>query len=590
MRTRIILAASSAAAIALAATAQTQGPVRGPSVNNPASANRNTGGGGSSGGGRGGGTALSRSLQHNMQISGGRSNTAAFQNMVRLNDAIVTGNVAGGSQFRGAVGYTGATDFRSAAGSEDLFSFQRDSYASGLAARGVRGIESLRTQFSLATGAGPNANTAVLQRPATGAAASEFNPGRLTSSQPPADPYSVGSGALRSPARYAAGAATDPLTFDIYDRSGATTRLGVSSLRGMFTENPPGLPLAPTAAQTTPETTPGPEGRISDPSKPDPLSSRIESKPTTYDKMIDEYLAASEERKQQALEKAKEAEKNATPAQPAPELRPPGIEPPAGSPEAVEDAAKREHTAPEAGTFEERLQRMRERLQLNEKNSLPPMSRADLDRAREAKERDATPEEKDARERSDTRGEAGNIGREAKDLFGDHRPRMEKFIDPADDPNAYERAMMTGQDFVNAGRWFDAEESFTRALIVRVGDPVAAAARVHAQLGGGLFLSAAINLRDLLRAHPEMAAVRYDAHLLPREPRLGAIAEALRDAAENRNDTFGRDAGFLLAYLGYQTGSRADIDSGFAAIERVREHLELNRDPLIDVVRAVWAP
>jgi hypothetical protein len=45
-------------------------------------------------------------------------------------NALVTGNVIGGREFRGDVGYSAAGDFRGRLGSDDFFSFQRNSAGS----------------------------------------------------------------------------------------------------------------------------------------------------------------------------------------------------------------------------------------------------------------------------------------------------------------------------------------------------------------------------------------------------------------------------------------------------------------------------
>ena len=77
------------------------------------------------------------------------------------------------------------------------------------------------------------------------------------------------------------------------------------------------------------------------------------------------------------------------------------------------------------------------------------------------------------------------------------------------------------------GRFFDAEERFTAALSVRQGDPMAAVGRIHSQLGAGMFLSAAINLRGLLVAHPELAGVKYVPALLPGKEAMAKRIERL---------------------------------------------------------------
>ncbi len=72
-------------------------------------------------------------LDANQSKTQGRSNGLKKRFLLNnINNAIVTGNVAGGKGFRGNLGYTAAGDFRGQAGSDDLFSFSADSYLPGL--------------------------------------------------------------------------------------------------------------------------------------------------------------------------------------------------------------------------------------------------------------------------------------------------------------------------------------------------------------------------------------------------------------------------------------------------------------------------
>ena len=72
-------------------------------------------------------------LDSNQSKTQGRTNGLKKRFLLNnINNAIVTGNVAGGKGFRGNLGYTAAGDFRGQAGSDDLFSFSADSYLPGL--------------------------------------------------------------------------------------------------------------------------------------------------------------------------------------------------------------------------------------------------------------------------------------------------------------------------------------------------------------------------------------------------------------------------------------------------------------------------
>ncbi|GAB4385284.1 MAG: hypothetical protein Kow0022_10570 [Phycisphaerales bacterium] len=162
---------------------------------------------------------------------------------------------------------------------------------------------------------------------------------------------------------------------------------------------------------------------------------------------------------------------------------------------------------------------------------------------------------------------------------GDGEP-MANFV-PPDADGVYAEHMKVGQSLIAAERYFDAEERFTQALTIRPGDVDAQVARVHAQIGAGMYLSAAVNLRTLLLDHPELVSVRYAANLLPSVTRIGEVAADFRAAAEAvrvENPTLAairraRAAGLLMVYLGYQTNDRALFEEGLeaarAAIARV---------------------
>jgi tetratricopeptide (TPR) repeat protein len=136
---------------------------------------------------------------------------------------------------------------------------------------------------------------------------------------------------------------------------------------------------------------------------------------------------------------------------------------------------------------------------------------------------------------------------------------------PPVDQAAYVAHMDAGQELLRAGRFFDAEDRFTRALSALPRDPMAAIARVHAQIGAGLFLSAASNLREVLRANPEIAAARFNVALAPSEDRSRKIAEQLRQEIERGSDRMAADAALLLAYLGRLHDDAAMRDEGLNA-------------------------
>jgi tetratricopeptide (TPR) repeat protein len=120
------------------------------------------------------------------------------------------------------------------------------------------------------------------------------------------------------------------------------------------------------------------------------------------------------------------------------------------------------------------------------------------------------------------------------------------------------------QDLLAKGRYFDAEDRFTRAIATAPGDPLAAVGRIHAQLGAGMYISAATNLRRVFADNPELIAATFASTLVPTPERALQIKARLRDellkAAEKA--TLGRDAALLLAYLGHITADQRAMREG----------------------------
>jgi hypothetical protein len=162
--------------------------------------------------------------------------------------------------------------------------------------------------------------------------------------------------------------------------------------------------------------------------------------------------------------------------------------------------------------------------------------------------------------------------------------------------DVYSEHMTKGQVLMGEGRYFDAEERFTRALSAKDGDPTAMAGRLHAQLGAGLYLSAGINLRDLFTKNPEVIAMRYTGDTIPPSDRLVSIAADLRARINRVRDVGGAmsiDEGMLLAYIAWQVGDAGLVGEGLLAADAAdaqRVSLGEESDSLIAVMRKVWLP
>lgn len=507
----------------------------------------------------GDGRALDRPLQQGVRHNTPVSNLAAE---LRFRNAIVTGNAPGGASFRGDVGYRASGEFTGGdpelidalerlgldagslggAASNDLFSFQRDALYSGLPTRGIRGIEGLQQQMRLATGTsvGDFAALPIARRASTSA------PGfGVTADAGTIDPFGLTTGTLRSTSEYLSDAFLRPREFvrDSTDRPGeALTVYSATPLLGVSRSEQ----LRP-AAEPDPAESEAPDGRLG--VRFDSyIDSRLVSK--TYIEMFEELRSRAAEAAAERPEPTPEPAP-ADPGAPGVDLSLPAGEPPAD--EAPADAERR------PSELEARLARLREAM-------------------RGAAAPDGDDDFRDA-----------DVERTLK-LISDAASVIETLVPADESRDFYAEQMRAAQRHLRDGRWFDAEERFTGALAIRPNDPLAAAGRIHSEIGATLFLSASINLQRLLRQSPEFVAVRFDPSLLPNESRLATVVARLRDNIAGVNP-MARHSGLLLAYLGHQTNNRELIDAGFEAVLRVdaADNPDAPVDPFTDILRRAWA-
>lgn len=114
------------------------------------------------------------------------------------------------------------------------------------------------------------------------------------------------------------------------------------------------------------------------------------------------------------------------------------------------------------------------------------------------------------------------------------------------------------------------------------------AARVNAQLASGLLVSASINLRALVREHPEALGMTFAGPLLPTPPRQEALLRQLRDNLKedpSRQAHVPRESALLLAYLGYQRGEPSVVREGLDALQRESAGSDAT---LVEFLAGVW--
>lgn len=127
------------------------------------------------------------------------------------------------------------------------------------------------------------------------------------------------------------------------------------------------------------------------------------------------------------------------------------------------------------------------------------------------------------------------------------------------------RAVFQGEAALRDGRFFKAERRFEDAITINPGNPLLELARANAQLGAGLYLSAALTLNRTFTGSPEVIDARFKPELLPNRTRLDFAVVAIRERLDRGHDLPGY--GISLAYIGHQTGQPELIGEGLAFVK-----------------------
>lgn len=551
-----------------------------------------------------------RGLDNNLQSGSGRANLPrrSIQDDLNFRNAIVTGNVGNGREFRGDTGYTAANDFRGTLGSDDLFRFRADtafnsgaayqSGYSGLATNNLRGLSSVQMQLDLPVLGQTQglAGNLIINREGAGISGAQVEQGGVPVPSR-IDPFSSITRSLRSPSAYlidnaiqpeivatmGAPAATDPNAPASPFSESYQMLLTASELHGVrpLSESSPAIGRArpmpatnavPPGALPPGALTPGGES-VEGAEAAKPTGERVSAEAVSprVDPRTGTYEAAMEQLRVRA-EKVQLASGSALPAMPEePKPEEPGL--------ADASEPKRDFDG-----LMKTLDELRDAMIDAPNAEQPDASKLflpDTPKAAVATEEGEDVEDADG---VDSRFE---IVQRAQRLLAEQDITINTLTPVQTTNEIFVDHMQLGQKAMEEGRWFDAEERFTAAIAIKQGDPMAAAGRVNSQLAAGMYLSSALNLRNLLRAYPEVIGVRFGSNLLPRDERLEKVRSQLRGRSQLDSD-MARDAGFLLAYLGHQTGSAEDVADGFAVIDRVNAAQKVDADALTQTCRAVW--
>jgi len=520
-----------------------------------------------------------RGLDNNLQQGSGGTNAPRVRNNAgAFADAIITGNVTGLGSFRGEIDYGAPSEFRDELGSDDNFSFYRQSYDSAAPLRN-RAL-GRRNVF----GGGPNPRTLygrdqnVLLRSGVGATLGEVTgqqnrfggiPSRSRDHSPLSD-YQTFSrsgdafnrrGALFSEQRLAVSR----------DQTGRALEVTSSPLMGVNIRT---LEPAPDDRPTLidPTVAPSEFGEVQAEPDDDPRltgllderqSDRVDARgrPIRETQLVAQPVALGERLGTQVL-----ASRFVDETQP---------------PEAGEDLVAVSRSL-------RTLLEPAEKAEDGEGEPEQDVYRSILDRIRQQADEPAEDDPEAAVEEAEP-GEGRRVPSvlaERNAIIDEALAKLDYEIDPIESlaggsKSLFNDAMRQAEQFMRDGRYFDAETTYNRALRLKPGYPMALVGRAHAQLGAGVFVSSARTLRGLFNNHPELIAARYAHPILPDDERLDTLADRL-DAQLQANPVATGPA-LLWAYIAYQQRDARALGEALFQIQKRDPN-----DPLLPLLQRIW--
>ncbi|MCA9293771.1 MAG: hypothetical protein KDA20_08155 [Phycisphaerales bacterium] len=541
-----------------------------------------------------------RALDANLRSgSGGFNNPASdFYADLALRNAIVTGNAPGGQHFRAEVGYSAVGDFLGDRPEDLVFSFARDTYFSGLAAHDVRGISGLQLQMNVSVAGQSTPGGLIITRPGAGVSADMLDP---AADSRRVDPFAALQGSLRSTTAYMIRQTDRPNVVGQRNLGdGVIMPMAASSLVGVrplpFENAALSGPMDIDRSSTTPSATDpmamlreqqklaAPQGALAD-------TAASEHKPAHENPLLDPSMHALSEH-QQILETLRAAttqlDLRINPDQPSAT-----IEPETRPTDTLENIEPTDTPTDAFNDLDAALRRLTDSLALpkaGEEVVLPEDETAlAFDPMDPESRRPAPPANEQADQPAQERGTLDPTLTMLVDALAQEEFTVRHFAPEQQTTknDLYATHMRAGEQALLDGRWIDAEERFAVALTVRPGDAMAALGRVQAQIGAGLLRSAASNLRELMRAYPELAGAKLDATLMAPRPRLDKIAGRL-ELQRDRKGVNWIDAAFLSAYLARVLNDPVRLVQAFEDLERAQKTVGVTPDPVYSFLERVW--
>jgi hypothetical protein len=165
-----------------------------------------------------------------------------------------------------------------------------------------------------------------------------------------------------------------------------------------------------------------------------------------------------------------------------------------------------------------------------------------------------------------------DLSAEAKRIMGPHKSR-ESFSEAR-----FNQHMQAAEDYLKAGRYYHAADSFALASIYKADDPRPLAGKGHALFAAGEYVSSALFLSRALTIGPKYARTKIDlVAMLGGENKL---ASRVADVEQWLARSSSSELLFLLSYVHYRTGS---LTHAKQAIEAAYE--KMPQSPAIGALR-----
>lgn len=524
----------------------------------------------------------------------------------RMRDAIVFGRAPGGLTTRVST-LPDSSQFMGVLGTDSLYNFRRDSYFSGLAGQGIRSTDALQYQFAMTTGGtirkpGQLDGTLEVGRfgGASGASVTE-NAGmtraltRDYASQWKTDTMQTG-GALRATSSFVTSSMLKPsLVGQRADGSGTFLTVAASPMLGLQpldrnVSSPLNVPAQSNLAA----------GATSAAAPVDPRSA-APGGPSTAVNGATTSMTSSQEAMERLRATGRSWDQSQNPNQQGSGTgdRPgekPG-DPKSGNPNEFTDDDGKPSAMPK---WMQEIEKLRQNLNTQR----PQSSASGMTSTTKSLDLETTKLPPGVPKAPPGMRYEGSklvpiVDESVMGLIRQSSTTGARFIKPIkDDRDPFVTEMVAGERLFGKSQFFLAEEKFARALSLRPGDTSAMTARIHAQLAGGLYQSAAANLRELLTNEPELSTIRYARDLLPNEERTKLLEEDLDNRMGVNPRMLGtgglktiRDAGLLRAYLAYQLGEPKAVNRGLELMLTSfdgRDEPTLNEQALAVFLRGVW--